>query len=71
MENPELEKLQYPIGKYTAPDGYSAEFIKGAIYQIATFPERLKQEVISKRGTIRYSLSKRGMDHSTSNTPLW
>jgi hypothetical protein len=46
MENPELEKLQYPIGKYTAPDGYSPEFIKGAIYQIATFPERLKQEVI-------------------------
>jgi len=41
-----FEKLQYPIGKYTAPDGYSAEFIKGAIYQIATFPERLKQEVI-------------------------
>ena len=28
MENPELEKLQYPIGKYTAPDGYSPKFIK-------------------------------------------
>jgi hypothetical protein len=46
MEDSELEKLQYPIGKYKAPDEYSAAYIQEAISQISTFPERLKQEVI-------------------------
>jgi hypothetical protein len=46
MEDSELEKLQYPIGKYKAPEAYSAAYIQGAISQIASFPERLKHEVI-------------------------
>jgi hypothetical protein len=47
MEDSELEKLKYPIGKYKAPHTYSNEYIKEAILQIASFPERLKQEVIN------------------------
>jgi hypothetical protein len=46
MEDSVLEKLQYPIGKYKAPEVYSAAYIQEAISQIASFPERLKQEVI-------------------------
>jgi hypothetical protein len=46
MENSELEKLQYPIGKYKAPEEYSSEYIKNSISQIASFPERLKKEVL-------------------------
>jgi hypothetical protein len=47
MEDSELEKLQYPIGKHKAPDEYSPEYIKDTISQIASFPERLKREVIN------------------------
>jgi hypothetical protein len=46
MKDSELEKLKYPIGKYKAPEEYSSEYIKDAISQIASFPERLEQEVI-------------------------
>jgi hypothetical protein len=45
MEDSKLEKLQYPIGRYKAPEVYSAAYIQGAISQIGSFPERLKQEV--------------------------
>jgi len=45
MENLELEKLRYPIGKFIAPDFYSSEYISEKIQEIASFPERLKSEV--------------------------
>ncbi len=46
MENLDLEKLKYPIGKFTIPDTYTPEYISHKIEEIATFPERLKQETI-------------------------
>lgn len=45
MENSELEKSRYPIGKFVAPDHYSNEYLSEKIAEIATFPERLKSEV--------------------------
>lgn len=46
MEDLELEKLRYPIGKYIAPEIYSNAFILEKIESIASFPERLKKEVL-------------------------
>lgn len=45
MEEIELEKLKYPIGKFVTPESYSSEYISNKIAEIATFPERLKREV--------------------------
>ncbi len=45
MENSELEKLRYPIGKFVAPNLYSNDYLSKKISEIATFPERLKSEV--------------------------
>lgn len=46
MKNTTLEKLRYPIGKFTAPETYSKEYLANKIDEIASFPERLKNEVI-------------------------
>jgi hypothetical protein len=46
MENSSLEKLRYPIGKFIAPEIYSSEYLINKIAEIASFPERLKKEVI-------------------------
>lgn len=46
MENLELEKLRYPIGKFEAPHNYSKEYIEEKIVEIASFPERLKAAVL-------------------------
>ena len=46
MENSALEKLRYPIGRFTAPEIYSNEYLAEKITEIASFPERLKKEVI-------------------------
>ncbi|WP_264566563.1 YfiT family bacillithiol transferase [Flavobacterium sp. N3904] len=45
MDNSELEKLKYPIGKFEAPETYSTVYITDKIKEIASFPERLKKEV--------------------------
>lgn len=45
MENLELEKLRYPIGKFSAPDIYSNEYLSNKIAEIESFPEKLKKEV--------------------------
>lgn len=42
----ELEKLQYPIGKFQAPDNYSSDYLLHQISQIKSFPERIKKEVV-------------------------
>lgn len=47
MEKLELEKLQYPIGKFEAPDNYTNAYILSKIEEIESFPERLKKEVQS------------------------
>ena len=47
MENSELEKLQYPIGKFISPEEYTSEYIKKKIAEINSFPERLQKEVIN------------------------
>jgi hypothetical protein len=44
--NLKLEKLRYPIGKFIAPEQYSTEYLLQKINEIATFPERLKSEVL-------------------------
>ncbi|MFV5686995.1 YfiT family bacillithiol transferase [Flavobacterium sp. ZT3R25] len=46
MENSALEKLRYPIGKFIIPEIYSSEYLNNKIAEIASFPERLKKEVI-------------------------
>ncbi|MFV8367126.1 YfiT family bacillithiol transferase [Flavobacterium sp. XS1P27] len=46
MENSTLEHLRYPIGKFIAPEIYSGEYINNKIAEIASFPERLKKEVL-------------------------
>ena len=46
MENSTLEHLRYPIGKFIAPEIYSGEYITNKIAEIASFPERLKKEVL-------------------------
>ena len=42
----ELEKLRYPIGKFNAPEHYSKTYLSERIAEIASFPERLKKEVL-------------------------
>jgi hypothetical protein len=46
MENSALEKLRYPIGTFIAPELYSSNYLAEKIAEIASFPERLKKEVI-------------------------
>ena len=46
MTESDLEKLKYPIGKFHTPEEYTSEFILDKIEQIASFPERLKKEVV-------------------------
>lgn len=46
MEKTALEKSQYPIGKFIAPEFYSAEYLTAKIEEIASFPERLKKEIL-------------------------
>jgi DinB superfamily len=46
MENSDLEKLKYPIGKFIAPSDYSKEYLSGKIEEIALFPEKLQQETL-------------------------
>ncbi|MES2241175.1 MAG: putative metal-dependent hydrolase [Bacteroidota bacterium] len=47
MENIELEKLKYPIGKFSAPEIYSKEYLSAKIEEINSFPDRLKIETIN------------------------
>jgi hypothetical protein len=47
MENLLLEKLRYPIGEFIAPEIYSNDYLSTKITEIASFPERLKKEVVS------------------------
>lgn len=46
MTELDLEKLKYPIGKFSAPDSYTSEYLAQKIEEIATFPERLEKEVL-------------------------
>ena len=46
MGNFTLEKLQYPIGKFIVPESYSIAYLTAKIAEIASFPKRLKKEVI-------------------------
>jgi len=45
MENLQLERLRYPIGKFIAPNEYSKMYLEQQIAEIATFPEKLKNVV--------------------------
>lgn len=46
MEELDLEKLKYPLGKFEIPAEYTSGYISSKIEEIATFPERLKKETI-------------------------
>nr|WP_315221521.1 putative metal-dependent hydrolase [uncultured Flavobacterium sp.] len=46
MENIDLEKLKYPIGKFLAPTEYTSEYLSNKIQEIESFSERLKSETI-------------------------
>ena len=41
----DLEKLRYPIGKFTPTENYTKEYLSEKIGSIASFPERLKKAV--------------------------
>jgi len=45
MDNSALEKLRYPIGKFTKPEVITADILAKAIQSIESFPERLKVAV--------------------------
>lgn len=47
MENLLLENLRYPIGKFIAPKIYLNDYLNCRISEIASFPDRLKKEVVS------------------------
>lgn len=44
MQNLDLEKLKYPIGKFITPKTYSSDYILAKIEEIESLPERLKKE---------------------------
>jgi hypothetical protein len=46
MEELDLEKLRYPIGKFEFPQEYSSQYIAEKIAEIESFPEKLKKETI-------------------------
>lgn len=46
MNESDLEKLKYPIGKFQAPKEYNQEYISDGIKSIESFPEKLKKETI-------------------------
>lgn len=46
MEELDLEKLKYPIGKFEFPHEYTPEYIVEKIAEIESFPEKLKKETI-------------------------
>jgi len=45
MEDQQLQKLKYPIGKFVAPDAIDKNLIASCIADIAAFPQRLKNAV--------------------------
>lgn len=46
MNELDLEKLKYPIGKFTAPEHYTAEYLLEKIKEIETLPEKLVKETV-------------------------
>lgn len=40
-----MEKLKYPIGRFKAPENYTPQNLEQYISVIASFPEKIKQEV--------------------------
>lgn len=38
------DKFRYPIGKFTAPEDYSTEYLSKRIQEIAEFPTLLKKK---------------------------
>ncbi|KUJ60421.1 hydrolase [Flavobacteriaceae bacterium CRH] len=46
MEEFDLEKLKYPIGKFEIPTAYTTNYIADKIQIIESFPEKLKKETI-------------------------
>lgn len=47
MNEIDLEKLKYPIGKFIAPDHYSSEYLIEKIAEIEILPKLLEKEVIN------------------------
>lgn len=43
METIDLEKLKYPVGKFSAPEKYTIEMLKNWQNTIATFPNKIKE----------------------------
>jgi len=46
MTELDLEKLKYPIGKFTPPDNYSTAYLSEKIEEIENFPKRLENETL-------------------------
>ncbi|SHG72971.1 YfiT family bacillithiol transferase [Flavobacterium defluvii] len=46
MNEIDLEKLKYPIGKFDSSVEFTSDYVLGKIEEIVSFPERLKKQVI-------------------------
>jgi hypothetical protein len=46
MNELDLEKLKYPIGKFEAPREYTSEYLFECIKSIESFPEKLKMQTV-------------------------
>ena len=46
MEELDLEKLKFPIGKFEAPKTFTPEYLSDKIAEIESFPERLRKETL-------------------------
>jgi len=45
MENIELEKLKYPIGKFKAPESLTSEYLRARIDELDELPVKLEELV--------------------------
>ena len=46
MEELDLQKLKFPIGKFEVPEAFTSEYISDRIREIESFPERLRKETL-------------------------
>ncbi|SHL22205.1 YfiT family bacillithiol transferase [Flavobacterium saccharophilum] len=46
MEELDLQKLKFPIGKFEVPEAFTSEYISDRIAEIESFSERLKKETL-------------------------
>ena len=70
MENEQLEKLRYPIGKYQVPDTITEEHLQTWISVLEELPKRLEKAVAQIfGGTIGNPIPPWWLDSKTADSP--